>query len=202
MKMTRLIYPLMFAAALTLLSTGCKHKPVGLTSLHNPGDTGNGGDLGGTKPLDNSQPINPTSNPAPEITPTGGGNQPLPSTFDNMNEDRQALAAYTVHFKFDSAAILGSEESNLEGVASALKANTAAKLRIEGNCDERGTEEYNRSLGERRALAAREALTKQGIDPDRIQTQSFGKDKPAETGHDEAAWAKNRRDEFVLLTPQ
>jgi peptidoglycan-associated lipoprotein len=83
-----------------------------------------------------------------------------------------------------------------------LKANPAAKLRIEGNCDERGTEEYNRALGDHRALAAREALAKDGIDPERIQTQSFGKDKPADTGHDESAWAKNRRDEFVLLTPK
>jgi len=201
MKMTRLIYPLMFAAALTLLSTGCKHKPVGLTSLHNPGDTGSGGDLGGTKPIDTGAGIG-TTGTGTEGVGTGGGVQPLPGTFTGMKEDTQALASYTVHFKFDSAAILGSEESNIEGVASALKANSAAKVRVEGNCDERGTEEYNRSLGERRALAAREALAKAGIDPDRIQTQSFGKDKPADTGHDESAWAKNRRDEFVLLTPQ
>jgi len=203
MKMTRLVYPVIFAAALTLLSTGCKHKPTGLTPLHNPSDTGTQ-DLSNTKPIDNGQPVNPS--PTPDITsatvPPGAGNQPSPDSFANMNEDRQALASYTVHFKFDSAAILGSEESNLEGVASALKANSAAKLRIEGNCDERGTEEYNRSLGDHRALAAREALAKDGIDPERIQTQSFGKDKPADTGHDESAWAKNRRDEFVLLTPK
>ena len=76
------------------------------------------------------------------------------------------------------------------------------KLLIEGNCDERGTEEYNRALGERRALAAREALAKLGIDPMRIRTISYGKDKPADPGHDEAAWAKNRRDDFVLLHPK
>ncbi len=71
-------------------------------------------------------------------------------------------------------------------------------LIIEGNCDERGTEEYNRSLGERRALALREALSNAGIDPQRIRTISYGKDKPADPGHDESAWAKNRRGDFVL----
>jgi peptidoglycan-associated lipoprotein len=119
-----------------------------------------------------------------------------------MTEDRAALAAYTIHFAFDSAAIKSSEQSNLEASAAALKADANTKLLIEGNCDDRGTEEYNRSLGERRALAAREALAKDGIDPSRVRTLSFGKDKPADPGHDEAAWAKNRRDDFVLLHPK
>ena len=95
-----------------------------------------------------------------------------------------------------------SEKANLQSVAAALSADANAKLLIEGNCDERGTEEYNRSLGERRALAAREALAKLGVDPMRIRTISYGKDKPVDPGHDEAAWAKNRRDDFVLLHPK
>ena len=118
-----------------------------------------------------------------------------------MIEDRAALANYTVHFKYDSAAVQKSEKANLEAVASALSADATLKLLIEGHCDERGTEEYNRSLGERRALALREALAKMGVDPSRVRTISYGKDKPADTGHDEAAWAKNRRGEFVLLHP-
>ena len=92
--------------------------------------------------------------------------------------------------------------ASLEAVAAALKSDSSAKLLIEGGCDERGTEEYNRSLGERRALAAREALANDGVDPSRIRTISYGKDKPADPGHDEAAWAKNRRAEFVLLHPK
>jgi peptidoglycan-associated lipoprotein len=83
-----------------------------------------------------------------------------------------------------------------------LAANANDKLLIEGNCDERGTEEYNRALGERRALAAREALAKAGVSPDRIRTISYGKDKPANPGHDEAAWKANRRDDFILLHPK
>ena len=119
-----------------------------------------------------------------------------------MIEDRAALAAYTIHFAYDSAAIKKAEQSNLQLVAEALRADASTKLKIEGNCDERGTQEYNRSLGERRALAAREALAKLGIDPSRIVTISFGKDKPVDPANNEAAWAKNRRDDFVLLHPK
>ncbi len=125
-----------------------------------------------------------------------------PDEFEGMIKDPSALAAYTIHFAFDSTAIKSSEQSNLESVAGALKGDANAKLLIEGNCDERGTEEYNRSLGERRALAAREALAKDGVDPSRIRTISYGKDEPTDPANNEAAWAKNRRDDFVLLHPK
>jgi peptidoglycan-associated lipoprotein len=119
-----------------------------------------------------------------------------------MIKDPAALAPYTIRFSFDSAVIRSSEQANISSVASALSANPSDKLLIEGNCDERGTDEYNRALGERRALAAREALAKAGIDPNRIRTISYGKDKPVDPAHNEAAWAKNRRDDFVLLHPK
>ena len=89
----------------------------------------------------------------------------------------------------------------LDSQAAWLQRYPAVHVRIEGNCDERGTEEYNRSLGERRALAVREELIRLGIDATRVDTTSFGKDKPEDPGHDEAAWKKNRRDDFVVLTP-
>ena len=88
--------------------------------------------------------------------------------------------------------------SNLILLGAALTLATA--VLVEGNCDERGTEEYNRSLGERRALAGREYLIKLGIDADRVDTITYGEDRPADPGHNEAAWAKNRRDDFVVLT--
>jgi peptidoglycan-associated lipoprotein len=87
-------------------------------------------------------------------------------------------------------------------VAKHLKGKPTDLLLIEGHCDERGTEEYNRSLGERRALALRDALGKLGVSGDRIRTLSFGEDKPADAGHNEAAWTKNRRGEFILLVPK
>jgi peptidoglycan-associated lipoprotein len=196
MKMSKLIYPLVFALAVTLATTGCKHAPGKITTLPDnnrgmadtgPSTIGNGGNLGG----DNTG-VN---------TKLGGGEQPNPNDAD-MTQDRAALAAYTVYFAFDSAAVKKSEQSNLQSVASALSSDANTKLLIEGNCDERGTEEYNRSLGERRALALREALAKLGLDPMRIRTISYGKDKPADPGHDESAWSKNRRGEFILLHPK
>jgi peptidoglycan-associated lipoprotein len=87
-------------------------------------------------------------------------------------------------------------------VANYFKQHSAEKLQIEGHCDERGTEEYNRALGERRALAIREYLVNLGVAADRVYTLSWGEDKPADTGHDEAAWGKNRRGEFILLKPK
>jgi peptidoglycan-associated lipoprotein len=196
MKMNRLIFPLVLALAATLATTGCKHKPARLTPLprQQAGMIGNEGGNGTLPPgaqMENANPIQ-----------TGG--IPMATGWDpaNMIQDRAALAAYTIHFAFDSAVIRQSEDSNLSAVASALSANPNAKLMIEGNCDERGTEEYNRALGERRADAAREALAKLGVNPDSIRTISYGKDKPADPGHNEAAWAKNRRDDFVLLHPK
>ncbi len=113
--------------------------------------------------------------------------------------DRTALAPQTVYFAYDSAAINPTEQPKLQAVADYVKAHAGAKILVEGHCDERGTEEYNRALGERRALAAREALIGLGVDAGSIQTISYGKDRAADPGHDEAAWSKNRRDEFVVV---
>ena len=93
-----------------------------------------------------------------------------------------------------------SEKPKVAAVADYLKANAGKAVRVEGNCDERGTEEYNRSLGERRALAVREELIRLGIDPTEVDTISYGKDRPVDPGHDESAWKQNRRDDFIVLT--
>ncbi len=123
------------------------------------------------------------------------------SDYANWPEDRAALKAQTVYFEFDKSSIKASEQSKLDEVANYLKSNASAVLKVEGNCDSRGTEEYNRSLGERRALGAREYLAHLGVDPSKIVTITNGSDKPAEQGNNEAAYSKNRRDEFVVLTP-
>jgi len=193
---TTLIYSLAFALAVSLAATGCRHKPVNVTPM-TPGMT----PPPPTEPMPPTLPSGPTISSG-ESVQAGGGPAAGAEEFEGMIEDRSALAAYTVHFAYDSSVIRKSEQANLQSVAQALAADPNTKLLVEGNCDERGTEEYNRSLGERRALAAREALAKQGVDPMRIRTESFGKDKPVDPGHDEAAWAKNRRDDFVLLHPK
>jgi len=191
MKTMKLTYVLAFALVVTLTATGCKnHRPVKVTPIPGtPGMTGDQGPGGTLSPGDQAQ------------GQTGGGQTANISPGD-YNEDHDILAANTIHFAYDSAAIKKSEKDNLQAVASKLSGDSSAKLLIEGNCDERGTEEYNRSLGERRALAAREALSKLGIDPSRVRTISYGKDKPVDPANNEAAWSKNRRDDFVLLHPK
>ncbi|HEY5042975.1 MAG TPA: OmpA family protein [Verrucomicrobiae bacterium] len=200
--MNKLIFPLMIALAATLATTGCKKGTPKTTQIPGEGQFG----IGTPEP----NPPLPNGNPIEPGTGSGIGTGPgtgLIATSDNwdpanMTQDRAALAADTIHFAFDSAVVRDSEQSKLATVAEALKSDPNAKLLIEGNCDERGTEEYNRALGERRALAAREALAKLGIDPMRVRTISYGKDKPADSSHDEAAWSKNRRDDFVLCLPK
>ncbi len=199
MKMYYSVYPLTIALATILAATGCQHRPAKVTPL--PGSQPEVGDQAPTT-ISPGPAINPTEPPVSlPITP-GPIAQGSPDAFANMSEDRSALAADTIHFAFDSSTIRGLEGSKLQDVAKALSADPNTKLTIEGNCDERGTEEYNRALGERRADAAREALAKLGIDASRMRTISYGKDKPADPGHDDAAWKANRRDDFVLLHPK
>jgi peptidoglycan-associated lipoprotein len=136
-----------------------------------------------------------TTTPAPLGDGTGitGSERPM------MTGDLQHGEFGTVYFDYDSSKVRPSEMSKLEAVATALKGNNK-KLVIEGYADERGTPEYNRTLGERRALSCREELTHLGIAADRMTTVSYGKARPADLGHDEAAWAKNRRCEFVSVS--
>ncbi len=105
-----------------------------------------------------------------------------------------------VHFDFDKYNLKSGERVSLDKIADWLKKNENYKVRIEGNCDERGTAEYNLALGNRRANAAMNYLVDLGIGKKRIKTVSYGKEKPLDPGHDEAAWAKNRRDHFVVIT--
>lgn len=193
MKMTKLNYLLVVVLALSFAATGCKKKPGYLTVL--PGHAGSiGGDQ--TAGLSSGQPF------GGEVpVGMGGGSTAGLEDFEGMAADRAALAAHTVHFDYDSAAVKSSEKSNVAAVADALKSDSSTKLLIEGHCDERGTEEYNRALGERRALGVREALVGLGITPDRVDTISYGEDNPAVPGHTAAAWSKNRRGVFVLLSP-
>ena len=206
MKLNKLIFPLVIALIATVAATGCKKGTSKVTVIpgHNQPIVGSG-DNPGTLPPGGQVPGGETPGGIPgtgDKTQLGGGPLADNWTLDQVTQDRDALAAYTVHFKYDSAAVADKEQANIASVGQALSSDANVKLLIEGHCDERGTEEYNRSLGERRALALREALAKSGIDPMRIRTISYGKDKPADPGHDEAAWAKNRRGEFILCHPK
>lgn len=104
-----------------------------------------------------------------------------------------------VYFAFDSAVVPHGELGKVDAVAQHLADKADRVVVIEGNCDERGSHEYNLSLGENRAIIVRNYLVQSGIAADRIQTRSYGAEKPAVEGHDESAYAKNRRAEFVLF---
>mgnify|MGYP000318421038 CR=1 FL=1 len=104
-----------------------------------------------------------------------------------------------VLFDYDSFKIKQSEVSKIDAVASYMSQNKEVVCILEGHCDERGSNEYNMSLGEQRAQSVRQQLIGLGISSDRLQTRSYGEEKPIDPGHNEAAWQKNRRVEFALF---
>ncbi|MBD3271721.1 MAG: peptidoglycan-associated lipoprotein Pal [Elusimicrobia bacterium] len=104
----------------------------------------------------------------------------------------------TVYFDYDKAVLRSDAKTALKENAEYLKENADLEVLVEGHCDERGTIEYNMALGQRRAAAVRDYLSKLGISKGRISTISYGEEKPVDYGHTEAAWAKNRRAEFKV----
>lgn len=164
----------------------------------------------GRKPEPEQPAPAPAPAPAPQPAP------PRPSTDDEEARRRAeaerlareaaettrrlaAELAEMINFDFDQSAIRpGADAAKLDRKAAILAANSAVRLRIAGHADERGTDEYNLALGNRRALSAKVYLTGKGIDGSRIEIVSFGEEKPLAGGTDEGAWAQNRRDEFEI----
>jgi peptidoglycan-associated lipoprotein len=103
-----------------------------------------------------------------------------------------------VYFDYDDSTLRPDAREALRKNATFLKSNTGVAVEVQGNCDERGTEEYNLALGKRRAEAAKSYLVDLGVNSSRVATVSFGEEKPVAVGHDEASWAKNRRSDFVV----
>ena len=106
-----------------------------------------------------------------------------------------------VYFDYDRSSIRADAGATMKANADWLKTHPAAKIRVEGNCDERGTKEYNVALGQRRAATAKKYLTDLGIASNRISLLSYGKEKPVCTTDNESCWQKNRRDDFAVATP-
>jgi peptidoglycan-associated lipoprotein len=150
--------------------------------------------------------VAPQAEPAPVVQP-----QPTrptaatPAVRDTMEEYRTKLAATrarlleTIYFEYDADELRDEAKANLDAKISVLNANPSVKIRIAGHCDERGSDEYNIALGRRRAEAAKRYLTDRGVDASRIETASFGRERPAVQGTTEEAWSRNRRDEFELI---
>lgn len=208
MKAAKIASYLVLALVVSLSAVGCRKNPQRTTAI--PGLQGGAIRDTTSRPIDNAPRV-------PVDTGVGNNNNPFGNNLDpnkgdglaaakgdfsNWSENRDEFKNQTIYFEFDKSSIKTSEISKLEEVVQKMKTQFQGKaLRIEGHCDERGTEEYNRSLGDRRALSIREKLATLGLNPEMLPTVSFGEDKPSDLSHSEAAWGKNRRGELILLSP-
>jgi peptidoglycan-associated lipoprotein len=139
--------------------------------------------------------------PATPATPSTGTeetNREASSGRLNERSSTSAKGLRPVYFDFDKAIIRDDAKAIMKANAGWLKANPKTKITIEGNCDERGTIEYNQALGQRRAVSAKQYLVALGVSGSRISLISYGKEKPVCAEHDEACWEKNRKDDFVV----
>ena len=125
---------------------------------------------------------------------------PDQSKVDDTAELKRILSGPIAHFEFDQAQLTGESRQKLQTLANAMKAHPAARIRIAGNCDELGTTEYNLALGQRRAEVARKYLVDLGVTASRVETISYGEERPVATGHDAESHAANRRDDVELVS--
>ena len=169
-----------FTMALAVVSTGCKYDKAGKGGA---GGAGSGSDI-------NGQDISGE---------TGSISNASEGKFEDLYTRCTDVNFAPVYFGFDSTVVPQGELGKIDAVAQHLTDKTDRVVVVEGNCDERGSSEYNMSLGENRAIIIRNYLVQSGIAADRIQTRSYGAEKPAVDGHDESAWAKNRRGEFAIF---
>ena len=132
-----------------------------------------------------------------EGTWVSGADDPMSGDFSSLPRV-QGVNFAPVYFAYDNYQIPASENYKIDSVVSFLQGNNNVVLIVEGHCDERGTIEYNLSLGEYRAQSIRSYMSRAGISSSRIQTTSYGKERPAVSGNNETAWSKNRRGEFAL----
>ncbi len=179
---------LMFAGCMALLASGCAKQQL----------------------VKKDESVAPAANTAVESVGNKEvnalGEKPTPVQETTLNEkvmkplskEQLQAALEKIYFGFDSTELDDAARTVLARNSELLRKNSRVKVRIAGNCDERGSAEYNLALGEKRAKAAKKYLETMGIPAANLSTISYGKEKPADAGHDEAAWAKNRSDEFVV----
>jgi peptidoglycan-associated lipoprotein len=207
MKSLKLVAFVTIGLMVCLAGSGCKKKPGRTTPLPGQAASPVGGDTSGSG-LATDRGIGTEPAPSPLVDTTGmkpgaDGFGASSRSIEGRPQDREKWKNQTVYFDFDRFVVKTSEGPKVDQVATEFKAcDPNSDLLVEGHCDERGTPEYNRALGERRAQALREYLIRAGINAERIHTLSFGEDKPAALGHDDASWSKNRRGEFILVLPK
>ena len=185
-RRSRLLIALLALLAPALLMSACGGKKRGPAVATGPGSS-TGSETGTEQPVDGGpdiRSINPDDASGQDFTvsdPSGEGG-PL--------ED--------IHFQYDQADLTDQARAILEKNAQWINAHAAAKVRVEGHCDERGTVEYNLALGDRRAQSTRDYLVSLGVAADRLATASYGKERPLDTGTTESAHARNRRAHFAV----
>lgn len=189
--MTRKTSALMVLAVLvTVLVGACSKKtPPVARPMPPPAATGTT-----TPPPSPPPPPSPVAEPVP-VPPMPVEDTIGSKSLDDLNRDSPLKPLF---FDLDSSDVSAEGQQVLQANAAVLKKYPEWQVTIEGHCDERGTAEYNLALGERRALAARTYLVSLGIPADKVKTVSYGKEFPFDAGHDDAAWAKNRRAHFVI----
>jgi len=178
------LFALLMVASFSFLATGCAQKEV-------PVEEPTAQEM--TPPVE--EPTEPMVMPEPEPAP-----EPMMESHDIL-EGRTSGPMLPVYFDFDRSNIRDDQKQRLEGNAAYLKDHPDMMIRIEGNCDERGTNEYNMALGDRRAQSAKKYLMNLGVSGGQLDTISFGEEKPLNFGHNELAWSQNRRDDFVITNP-
>ena len=217
-------------AVVAITATGCRSKRPDKNITPIPGTGAFSVNVGEGNPalandntggeLDSGNPAGNYDNP-PSVIPIGENTLNPDTSFQNpattgpsevsnfgmdpnapVTENATIWAQNTIRFSFDSSVVGSSEIFKLTEIANQLTQQRHLGVKVEGHCDERGTEEYNRALGERRANSVRDHLIEAGVNPNQIRTLSYGEDMPEDPGHDEAAWAANRRAVFILLTPR
>ena len=151
------------------------------------------------QPQQPQPPITPNQDFVTETAPRVTSEE-LSGNIEDVNRQAQLRGLIKdAYFGYDEAALGADAQAALTDSANWLKKNPGYNLLIEGHCDERGTEQYNLALGDRRANQAKQFLMTLGVDAGRIRTVSYGEERPFDPGHDESAWAKNRRAHLVLV---
>ena len=180
-----------FAVALSFAVSGCKYSSM--NNGKGGADAGAGAGLGNAEGSEVRTGFDDAQDG--DISDAGVGDRPFEEYCTRCTDVEFA----PVYFGFDSTVVPQGEIGKIDAVAQHLTDNANRVVVVEGNCDERGSNEYNMALGENRAGIIRNYLVQSGIDASRIQTRSYGEEKPAVDGHDEGAWAMNRRGDFAIF---
>jgi len=203
MKHIHPVYTLLLAALILSLVAGCGKKPIPSYSTETGHNAPEGKEIGSTSIGSISEENMPGEETLDAGAQDGMGANGFAAADAQSDEykrlhGRSSVEMQPVYFNFDQATIRDDQIPRLEHNGDYLKNNPSRNVVIEGNTDERGTNEYNLALGERRAINAKNYLVELGVEPDRIRTVSYGEERPLFPGHDEDAWSQNRRDDFVL----